>query len=155
MLLIGENGEPMGEVSREEALRLAAERELDLALVAPAARPPVAKILDYGKYLYEVKRTARKAQSAQKAQETKGIRIGFRTGEHDIDVRVKQAIEFVNKGNKVKVMLVFKGREAQHADMGYAKIKDFAARLDEIAKIDQPPVRQGMQIIMVLSPRKN
>lgn len=154
MLLIDEKGERLGEVSREEAMKLAQERELDLALVAPMARPPVAKILDYGKYLYEVKRAARKAQSASKVQDTKGIRIGFRTGEHDLEVRLKQATEFINKGHKVKIMLVFKGREAQHADLGFAKIKGFAAKLEEIAKLDQMPMRQGMQIVTLLSPRK-
>lgn len=152
MLLIDENGQSLGKVGREEALRLARERELDLFLVAPLARPPVARILDHGKYLYEQKRAVRKQKTVGKALAIKGIRLGIRTGEHDIEVRRNQAEKFLKKGHKIKVELRFKGREVAHMDLGFGKIKTFAESLAEIAKPEAAPSRQGRQIIMILSP---
>ncbi len=152
VLLIDEAGEQLGEMATTEALAKARASEMDLILVAANAHPPVAKIVDYGKYLYEQKRTARKQRSAGKALAVKGIRLGLRTGEHDVDVRLKQAEKFLAKGHKLKVELRFRGREIQHSDLGIIKLEKFAESLVEVAKPDEPPKKIGRQLIMILSP---
>lgn len=152
MLLIDETGKQLGEVATAEALQLAETRGLDLLLVAPQARPPVAKLLDYGKHLYEQKRTARKASVAGKALETKGIRLGVRIGEHDLQVKIGQATKFLEKGHKIKITLQFRGREMAHQDLGFAKVREFAERLAEVAKLEQNVTKQGRQISALLAP---
>lgn len=154
MLVVDENGEKLGELSREEAMKIAEERELDLALVSATSRPPVAKIIDYGKYLYEQKKAAKKQASMGKALDVKGIRIGLRIGEHDLQIREKAAIKFLEKGHKLKVQLMFRGREIAHIDLGYDKIRAFATRLEDHAKIEQEPRRAGHQLVMLLAPKK-
>jgi len=153
VLVIDEDGEQLGEMDTAKAIALAKEKELDLLLVADKANPPVTKIIDYGKYQYEQQKAANKQRLAGKAKETKGIRIGLRTGEGDLAIRVKQATGFLEKGHKVKVTLRFRGREVVHADLGFGKIRDFAARFEEIAKIEQEPKKQGHQIHLTLSPK--
>jgi len=154
MLVVDEKGEKLGEISREEAMKLAEERGLDLALVAPDARPPVAKILDYGKYLYEQKKAAKKQANAGKALDVKGIRIGLRIGEGDLAIRRKQAEKFLEKGHNIRVVLMFRGREVVHKDLGLIKIQEFGESLSEVAKIEQMPRKQGHQLIMLLCPKK-
>jgi translation initiation factor IF-3 len=154
LLIIDGEGKKLGEFSRDEALKLAAEQEIDLILVAPDARPPVAKLLDYGKYLYEQKKADKKQKSSGKALEAKGIRLGLRIAEHDLEVRRKQAEGFLQKGHKIKVELRFRGREIIHSDLGLIKAKDFATRLDEVSKVELQPKMIGRNIIMILAPKK-
>ncbi len=155
VLLIDADGEQLGEIATSEALAKARANEMDLLLVAADAKPPVAKIIDYGKYLYEQKRTARKQRSAGKALAVKGIRLGLRTGEHDVEVRLRQAEKFLAKGHKLKIELRFRGREIQHSDLGIIKLNKFAESLAEVAKPDEAPKKIGRQLIMVLSPSRS
>lgn len=154
MRLIDDQGEQLGVKTLKEALDLAQEKSLDLAEVSPNADPPVCKIMDYGKYQYHQKKVEQKHRRQQKQTEVKGVRIGFRTGEHDIQVRVKQATRFLSARNAVKVTLVFRGREAQHINLAKQKLLDFAEKLEDIATIENPPKRQGNTLFMILSPIK-
>lgn len=144
----------MGEVSLDEALRIARERELDLVEVAPLAKPPVCKILDYGKYLYRQNKIEQKHKRMQKKSEMKTIRLSLRIDEHDLDVKGNRAKEFLADGNSVKVTLMFKGREIAHESLGMQKIESFYERIKEVAAIEAPAKRQGNSINMVLIPSK-
>lgn len=144
----------MGEVTIEEALRLAHERELDLVEVAPLARPPVCKILDYGKFLYRQNKIEQKHKKMQKKSEMKVIRLSLRIDEHDLDVKAKRSKEFLEDGNSVKVTLMFKGREAAHEDLGMQKVNSFYERIKDVAAIEAAAKRQGNSINMVLIPSK-
>jgi len=130
-------------------------KEMDLVEVAPKAVPPVCKIMDYGKYLYHQDKLERKQKKMQKRGEVKGIRLGFKTGEHDIDVRVDQARKFLEDRNLVKVVMMFKGREVMYIDMGMGKLKSFYEKLSDIAEVEQMPKRQGNSLLMILTPKKN
>lgn len=133
---------------------MAKDLELDLIEVAPKANPPVCKIMDYGKYLYHQGKIDRKQRASQKRTEVKGIRIGFKTGDHDLDVRANQARKFLEDRNIVKVTLLFKGREVVYADMGVEKMKKFYERLNDIAAVELSPKRQGNTLTMILTPNK-
>jgi translation initiation factor IF-3 len=153
--LIDENDEQLGEVSIEEALRMARERELDLVEVAPLARPPVCKILDYGKYLYRQRKIEAKHKRLQKKTELKTIRLSLRIDGHDLETKAKQARGFLEEGNSVKVTLMFKGREIAHESLGSQKIAAFYEMIKDVATIEAPAKRQGNSINMVLIPSKN
>lgn len=154
VLVIDADGAKLGVLPTTEAIKKAQEQELDLLLVAPQERPPVAKIIDYGKYLYEQKKAARKQKSHGKALPMKGIRLGVRIGEGDLAIRVKRSEEFLEKGHKLRVVLQFKGREMAHFDLALAKMKEFASRLEEISKIEELPKKMGRQLIMIIAPKR-
>jgi len=139
----------------QKASELAMSKEMDLVEVAPKAVPPVCKIMDYGKYLYHQDKLERKQKKMQKRGEVKGIRLGFKTGEHDIDVIVDQARKFLEDRNLVKVVMMFKGREVMYIDMGMGKLKSFYEKLSDIAEVEQMPKRQGNSLLMILTPKKN
>lgn len=153
MRLISDDGEQMGIVSIESALALASEKGLDLAEVAPNVKPPVCKIMDYGKYQYHQKKIETKHRKMQKKAEIKGIRLGFKTGEHDLQTKVKQAKKFLEEGNAVKVALIFKGREAMYRHLAEDKMKKFYDGLKDISALEAPPKNQGNVLIMVLTPK--
>ncbi len=138
----------------DKALSLAKEKDLDLVEVAPKASPPVCKIMDYGKYQYHQKKAEQKHRRMQKKNEMKGIRLTFRTDVGDMNVKIKKAKQFLGAGNSVKVQLFFKGREIVHQDLGRAKMEEFKQALEEEAKVDMAPKRQGYTMIMILSPNK-
>lgn len=138
-----------------KALQLAKEADLDLIEVAPKANPPVCKIMDYGKYLYHQDKVDRKQKKSQKKTEVKGVRIGFKTGDHDLDVRAKQARKFLEDRNIVKVTLLFKGREVVYMDLGIEKMKKFYEKLSDVATIELSPKRQGNTLNMILTPPKH
>ena len=144
----------LGEMPVGKALEEAENRDLDLVEVAPKAQPPVCKIMNYGQFLYQQKKSEQKSKKKQKQTTVKGIRLGFRIGEHDVEVKEKQARKFLEEGNLVRVAMQFRGREMSHIDFGLDKIKDFAERLEDIAKMEQEPKRQGNQVIMVLTLKK-
>lgn len=133
---------------------MAAEVGQDLVEVSPTAHPPVCKIMDYGKHLYKQKKQDQAQKKAQKQTEVKVIRIGIRTEEHDLNVKIKRAEKFLNARNLVKISLIFKGREAAHPELGYDKLKKFQESLEEIADVDTPPKRQGNNLMMILAPKK-
>ena len=153
--LIDENEEQLGEVTVEEALKMAQERELDLVEVAPLAKPPVCKILDFGKFLYRQRKIEQKHKRLQKKTEQKTIRLSLRIDEHDIEVKAGRAREFLDEGNSVRVILMFKGRENAHEELGMNKVKSFFEKIKDIAAIEAPAKKQGNSINMVLIPSKN
>ncbi len=129
--------------------------EMDLAEVAPNANPPVCKILDYGKYQYHQRKVDTKHKKMQKKAEIKGVRLGFKTGDHDIEVKAKQAKGFLEDGNSVKVTLIFRGRESMYKDLGIEKMKKFYESVKDVATIDMSPKSQGNMLIMILTPNKS
>ena len=138
-------------MATDKALGMAKAKEVDLVEVSPNAKPPVCKLMDYGKYQYKQKKIDQKHKKMQKQSEVKGIRIGFRTDVHDMEVKRKQAIKFLSARNIVKVSLIFKGRELAHVDLGMAKMKQFAETLEEEANLEEGPKRQGNNLIMILT----
>lgn len=155
VFVIGPAGEKLGVIPTAEGIAKAKAEGLDLILVAAKARPPVAKILDYGKWQYEQKKAAAKNRASGKAKPVKGIRLGVRIAEGDLEVRVRRGKEFLEKGHKLRVVLQFKGREMVHFDLALAKMKEFASRLDDVCKIEELPKRMGRQLIMILKPEKS
>ena len=152
--LVDDEGNQFGVMSKEDALAKAAERELDLVEVSPNAKPPVCKIMDYGRYQYHQKKVDQKHKKMQKQSEVKGIRIGFRTGQHDLDVKKKQAEKFLKKKDIVKVSLIFKGRELAHVELAKEKLMKFAEDLMEVASLEEGPKKQGNNLFMILTPIK-
>jgi len=150
--LIDESEGMIGVFDTNEALLKAQSAGLDLIEVSPNADPPVCRIMDYGKYLYKKNKVERKHKAKQKKTETKEVRIGFATGEHDLDVKSKRAVKFLKDGNRVKITLRFKGREISHFDFGKSKLESFIAKLEEVSKLDQEIKKQGRSLIVVLKP---
>lgn len=136
----------------EAALALARERDLDLVEVAPNAQPPVCRLMNFGKYQYEQTKRERQARKAQKQIEVKEVRLRPKTGEHDTEVRLRQARRFLEEGNKVKVRVRFRGREIFHPELATAMLQEFAARLSDIGQIEQQPDLEGASMLMVLAP---
>lgn len=151
MLVDAESGSN-GVISTTEALAKAAARELDLVLVAPHANPPVARILDYGKYRYEQDRAARKQKQVKKVQELKEIRITARMDDHDLEQRLKRARGFIDEGHRVHVSIRFKGRENLFRERGIAVMRDFAERLGH--QFETEPRAAGNTVSVNLIPKK-
>lgn len=150
--MITDDGEQLGIMAVEKAMAMAKEQELDLVEVSPNASPPVCKILDYGKYLYRQKKADQKQKTASKAAEMKGIRIGFRTSGHDIEIKMNQSRKFLEKRHSVKVQMLFKGRELAYVEMGKTKLIKFTAELSDVSKSDGEPKRHGHTLVMILNP---
>ena len=145
--LIGENGEQLGIMSAKDAYKLAKEAELDLVKIAPTAKPPVCKIIDYGKYRYEL---ARK----EKVIEIKEVRLSPNIDENDLNTKMNNARKFLEKGNKVKVTLRFRGREMAHMSKTKYILDDFAEKLADIAAVDKPAKVEGRSIVLFLSAKR-
>lgn len=122
--------------------------------VAPQAHPPVCKIMDFGKYLYKQKKQLQKQRSSAKQHEVKGIRLSLRTDKHDIETKIKKARKFLEDGHSLKVALIFKGRELSHFDLASEKMNQIKKALEDVAKVDQEPKKQGYNLFMILSPLK-
>lgn len=152
MLIDGE-GEKLGVVSVDEALRLADEAGLDLVEVAPNSKPPVCKLLDYGKYKFQAQKKAAEARKKQKTVEVKEVKMRPNIDTHDYDVKMRNVRRFFDEGDKVKVTLRFRGREMAHQDLGMALMNRVKEDVDEIAKVELHPKLEGRQMIMVLAPR--
>jgi translation initiation factor IF-3 len=149
-----EGSEMIGEMDTEEALKRAKDKGLDLVEVSPMSSPPVCKIMDFGTYLYSQKKKEKKQKKGQKQTETKTIRLSIRTGIHDLEIKAKQARKFLEDRNIVKVVVLFKGREMAHGDLGFAKMDEFYKMIEDAAVIEQEPKRQGYQMTMILNPTK-
>jgi translation initiation factor IF-3 len=145
--------EKIGVVPIEEALKLAHEKGLDLVEVAPLADPPVCKLMDYGTYLYDLKKKTKKAKKVKKT-ETKTIRLSIRTDKHDLEIKAKQARKFLGDRDMIKVVLIFKGREITHQDLAFQKITEFLKLVEDVCTVEQHPKKQGLQMIMMLNPSK-
>ena len=152
--LIGSQGEQIGVMNSKEALRMAREEELDLVLIAPNANPPVCKIIDYGKYRYEMARKEKEAKKKQKVIEIKEVRLSPNIDENDVNTKAKAARKVLEKGDKVKVSLRFRGREMSHMNQSRHILDDFAEKLSDIAVIDKPAKVEGRSLVMFLSEKK-
>jgi len=150
--LIGANGEQLGVVPTSQAMELAREAQLDLVEVAPNERPPVCKILDYGKFRYQ---QSRKKNTASKVhqQKLKEIRVRPKTGEHDVDTKINQARKFLEHKDKVLVNVLFRGRELQHIEEGRRIIDSILEKLVDLAKIEKPPSMEGKRMTAMLAPK--
>ena len=152
--LIGVNGEQLGIMSSREAMKLAEEAELDLVKIAPTAKPPVCKIIDYGKYRYELARKEKEAKKKQKVVEIKEIRMSPNIESNDLNTKMSAAKKFLEKGNKVNVSLRFRGREMAHMQSRKHILDDFAESLADVAVIEKAPKVEGRNISMVLAEKK-
>ena len=152
--LVGEDGEQLGIVPIQEAMSKAEEASLDLVLIAPTANPPVCKIIDYGKYRYELIRRDKEAKKKQKIIEVKEVRLSPNIDSNDLNTKTTAARKFLEKGNKVKVTLRFRGREMTRMHKSKYILDDFAESLSDIAVIDKPSKAEGRSLIMFLSAKK-
>ena len=152
--LIGENGELIGIMSAKEAYKLAQEAELDLVKIAPTAKPPVCKIIDYGKYKYELASKEKEAKKKQKVIEIKEVRLSPNIEDNDLNTKVSAAKKFLEKGNKVKVTLRFRGREMAHMASSKHILDDFAKMLEEVAVVEKPAKVEGRSMTLVLAQKR-
>lgn len=151
--LISDEGEQLGIVPLEEALRISEEREQDLVLIAPGSNPPVCKIMDYGKYRFEQGKREKEAKKNQRVIEIKEIRMSPSIGSNDFNVKLRNGQKFLQDGNRVKVTVRFRGREMAHTDLGTQLLKNFAEACGEIASVDKNPKLEGRNMSMFLSPK--
>ena len=152
--LIGTEGEQLGIMSAKDAMKLAREAELDLVKIAPNAKPPVCKIIDYGKYRYELARKEKEAKKKQKTIDIKEVRLSPNIDTNDLNTKINQARKFLSKGDKVKVTLRFRGRELAHVNQSKVILDEFAEKLQDVAVVDKPAKFEGRSMIMFLSEKK-
>ena len=151
--LISNDGEQLGIVSAAQAQKLAAEKNLDLVKIAPQAKPPVCKIMDYGKYRFEQSKREKEAKKNQRVIEIKEIRLSPNIDVHDFDTKVGHARKFLSAGNKTKVSIRFRGREMTHTDLGLTIMAQFAEKCADIASVEKPAKLEGRQMLMFLAPK--
>ena len=151
--VVDQNGEQLGVMSSRDALALAEERQLDLVKIAPQARPPVCKLMDYGKYRFEQSKKEREFRKNQKVITVKEVRLSATIEDHDVDVKFKNAVKFLKDGNKVKVTIRFRGRQITHSEIGRQIMNEFAERIKEYGTVDKAPQIEGRNMSMFISPR--
>jgi translation initiation factor IF-3 len=151
--VIDENGQMVGVLGTRDAILQARERGFDLVEVSPGAVPPVCRIMDYGKYKYEISKKAKKAKRKQHVMQLKEIKMRPGIESHDYDFKMKNARRFLEEHNKVKFSLIFRGREVTHLDIGMNLMKRVSAELAELANIESGPRREGMNVMMVVGPK--
>jgi translation initiation factor IF-3 len=152
--VIGQDGKMLGIMSSKEAQKLAREADLDLVKISPNAKPPVCKIIDYGKFKYEQNRREKEAKKKQKTIEVKEIRFSPNIDTNDLNTKINQARKFLGNGNKLKVSVRFRGRELTHTSVGRAILEDFAQQLSDIAVVDKPPKMEGRSMVMFLAHKR-
>ena len=152
--LIGTDGEQLGIMSAREAMKLAQEAELDLVKIAPNAKPPVCKVIDYGKYRYDLARKEKDAKKKQKTVELKEIRLSPNIDTNDLNTKMNAAKKFLAKGNKVKITLRFRGREMAHMNSSKYILDEFAESLSDIATVDKAPKVEGRSMTMFLTAKR-
>lgn len=153
--VVDAEGQPLGIMSSREALRLAYDKDMDLVLIAPQAQPPVCKIMDYGKYCFEKQKREKEAKKKQQTVELKEIQISYRIDTHDYETKLNQARKFLSSGNKVRVVMKFRGREMSHMAMGRDILEKFLADTHEVGSCDKKPVLEGRFMSMVINPLSN
>ncbi|NLW07327.1 MAG: translation initiation factor IF-3 [Clostridia bacterium] len=151
--LVGADGQQLGIMPTREAQRIAQEQGMDLVEVAPTARPPVCRIMDYGKYKYEQSKRERDARKKQRTIEVKEVKLRLNIEEHDFQVKARNAIRFLKDGDKVKVTVMFRGREISHSDLGMKLCQRFASQLADLATVERPPRVEGRNMTMFLAPK--
>ncbi|MBS6951966.1 MAG: translation initiation factor IF-3 [Enterocloster asparagiformis] len=152
--VVGENGEQLGIMPARDALKMAQDAELDLVKIAPTAKPPVCKIIDYGKFRYENARKEKEARKKQKVIEIKEVRLSPNIDTNDLNTKVGAARKFLEKGDKVKVTLRFRGREMAHMHKSKYILDDFAESLADIAVVDKPSKVEGRSMVMFLTAKR-
>ncbi|MBM5817828.1 MAG: translation initiation factor IF-3 [Cyanobacteria bacterium K_Offshore_surface_m2_239] len=152
--VVDADGSQLGVITREAALAVARERELDLVLVSEKADPPVCRVMDYGKYKFEQEKKAKEAKKKSHQTEVKEVKMRYKIDSHDYQVRIGQASRFLKAGDKVKCTVIFRGREIQHTALAEALLLRMAKDLGENAELQQAPKREGRNMIMFLSPRR-
>ncbi|WP_397543037.1 translation initiation factor IF-3 [Roseovarius salis] len=150
--LIGADGDNVGVVTPEKAMELAQEAELDLVEISPNAKPPVCKIMDYGKYKYEQQKRESEARKKQKVIEVKEVKFRPNTDTHDYDVKLRNVTRFLENGDKVKVTLRFRGREMAHQELGRELLQRVASDVEGLGKVENMPKMEGRQMIMIIAP---
>ena len=153
--LIGPEGEQLGIMSARPALAIAEEKELDLVKIAPTAKPPVCKLMDYGKYRFEQSKREKEARKNQKVISVKEVRLSPTIEEHDMQVRVRDCVKFLQNGDRVKVSIRFRGRMITHSDVGLQVMNEFFARVKDYAVQDRKPSTEGRTMTMMLSPKQD
>lgn len=151
-MVIDDEGNRLGEFQPQDALVLAQERGLDLVEVAPDANPPVCKFADYGKMKYDRKKQKSQARRAQHTRQLKELKVRPKTDEHDLDVKIRKAKDFLDRGDLVKVVVFFRGREHAHRDIGAEQCMRIAEAVSDLGKIESPPRMEGRRMQMILAP---
>ncbi|MDQ1911696.1 translation initiation factor IF-3 [Paenibacillus sp. GD4] len=151
--LIGSDGEQLGIKPIREALQLALDANMDLVNVAPTAKPPVCRIMDYGKYRYEMQKKEKEARKNQKVVEMKEVRLSATIDEHDFQTKLRNVVKFLNDGDKVKLSVRFRGREIAHAEIGQRQLERMATEVEELSVVERKPKLEGRSMIMILSPK--
>ena len=152
--VVDSDGTQLGVISRDEALEVAKDRELDLVLVSEKATPPVCRIMNYGKFKFEQEKKAKEAKKKSHQTEVKEVKMRYKIDQHDYQVRISQATRFLKAGDKVKCTVIFRGREIQHTALAESLLHRMANDLEEKAEVQQSPKREGRNMIMFLTPRK-
>lgn len=152
--VVGSDNEQLGVMSSREALALAQERHLDLVEISPTARPPVCRLMDYGKYKYEQAKRDRESRKKQKVVSVKELKMRPNIEDHDFDVKVKNARRFLDEGDKVKCTMVFRGREIVHASLAQQTLRKLAELVSDVGAVERMPKVEGRAMIMILSPKK-
>jgi translation initiation factor IF-3 len=152
--VIGSEGEQLGIMTPAEAIAVAEEEDVDLVLVSEAAKPPVCRIMDYGKYKFEQEKRAREAKKKQHNADLKEVKMRYKIEEHDYQVRVSNAIRFLKAGDKVKATITFRGREIQHSNLAHKLLERMCQDLAEVGEVQQRPKREGRNMMMILAPKK-
>ncbi|WP_370738192.1 translation initiation factor IF-3 [Scatolibacter rhodanostii] len=151
--VVSDNGDQLGVMSSHDALKLAEEKSLDLVKIAPQAKPPVCKIIDYGKFRFEQSKKDKEAKKNQKVIELKEIRLSLNIDVHDFETKKKHAEKFLKSGNKVKVSIRFRGREMGHPELGLTTMRRFAEEMAETANVENPAKMEGRSMFMFLAPK--
>lgn len=151
--VITADGEQLGIMSGRAAQQLAVERHLDLVEIAPTAKPPVCKIMDYGKYRYEQQKREKEARKKQKTFDIKEVKLRPGIEDHDFNVKYKNAVRFLEDGDKVKVTIMFRGRELSHPELGEVLLNKMAQQLKEVAVVERVPKLEGKNMIMIVAPK--
>ncbi|MFA4015532.1 MAG: hypothetical protein RUDDFDWM_000619 [Candidatus Fervidibacterota bacterium] len=153
MRVIDEDGKQLGIMPTKQALQIAREKGLDLIEVAPHASPPVCRIIDYGKFLYQLRKREKEARKHQKG--LKEIRLRPLTDKHDLEFKARNAAEALQEGHKVRICMILRGREMAHMEMAYNKLNELFEKLSHVAQVEAEPKLQGSQIIATLTPRRD
>ena len=152
--LIDEDGSQLGVVTSKDALRMARDKNLDLVKIAPQAKPPVCKIMNYSKYRFDQIKREKEAKKKQKVVEVKEVRLTPNIEEHDMNTKIKSASKFLEKGDKVKVSVRFRGRELSRTEIGRVVLDQFAAGIAEVGEIDKAPKMEGRSMVMFIAPKR-
>lgn len=151
--VVADEGEQLGIMSGRDALNLALERHMDLVEIAPNAKPPVCRIMDYGKYRYEQQKREKEARKKQKTFDIKEVKLRPGIEDHDFDVKFKNAVRFLEDGDKVKVTIMFRGRELSHPELGEVLLTKMAKQLEDLAVIERAAKLEGKNMIMIVAPK--